>query len=96
VPKDGVVIDVGAHMGAFTLYAALEGASRVYSYEPDPKLFSVLQRNIAANRLEQRVKAWQAAVVGSAVPTVTFYPEANAAGHVMQRRGERNGITATA
>jgi hypothetical protein len=39
VPAGGVIIDVGAHLGAFTLYALMQGAGKVYFYEPDPSLY---------------------------------------------------------
>jgi FkbM family methyltransferase len=47
-------VDVGANWGYFSLMAAylVEGAGRVISLEPDPRLFSKLQENLAANHLE--------------------------------------------
>ncbi len=48
-------VDVGANWGYYTLLAAsLVGArGRVLSLEPDPRLFPVLQENIARSRLHQ-------------------------------------------
>jgi FkbM family methyltransferase len=45
------VIDVGAHVGYFTLLAArLVGpGGRVYAFEPDPSNYSLLRRNIKLN-----------------------------------------------
>jgi len=40
-----IVLDVGANIGAFTLFAAQHGA-RVYAYEPIPATFELLQLNI--------------------------------------------------
>ncbi len=44
-------VDVGAHVGYFTLLAArLVGpGGRVYAFEPDPSSFALLERNIALN-----------------------------------------------
>lgn len=42
----GVVIDVGAHIGAFARLALEKGASRVVCHEPDLDNFDLLLRNI--------------------------------------------------
>jgi FkbM family methyltransferase len=46
-----IVLDVGANIGIFTLFAAKQGA-RVYAYEPIPPTFEVLQHNIRLHRLD--------------------------------------------
>jgi len=45
------VIDIGAHIGFFTIYSALH-AKRVFSYEPDPRNFKLLEKNIIENKLK--------------------------------------------
>lgn len=56
VPQPGwVVIDAGANIGFFTVRAARSGA-QVYSFEPNPRTYRRLRRNIAANKLQQRVQ----------------------------------------
>lgn len=59
-----VVLDIGAFLGWFTLLAARKvgSAGRVYSFEPDPRSFAVLLRNIDLNRFGDRVIALQKAV----------------------------------
>jgi FkbM family methyltransferase len=46
-----VVVDVGAHIGYYTLlFARVVGpAGHVFAFEPSPENFSTLQRNVAAN-----------------------------------------------
>ncbi|MGA2131865.1 MAG: FkbM family methyltransferase [Bryobacteraceae bacterium] len=46
-------VDVGAHVGQYTLLAAgLVGPQgRVHSFEPDPRTFALLQHNVSANGL---------------------------------------------
>ena len=44
----GVFVDIGAHVGVFSLYAAPR-AKYVIAVEPDPVAFDMLERNIAAN-----------------------------------------------
>lgn len=45
----GVVIDAGANVGFFTLYAIRNGAKRIYSIEPDPQPYSHLVNNYKKN-----------------------------------------------
>ena len=62
----GVVFDAGANCGFFTLtQASRHGRWRFFSFEPHPSTFRHLQKNIAANRLEDRIKPIHAAVGAS-------------------------------
>ena len=49
-----VVVDIGANIGVFTLYAAKQGA-QVYAYEPIPPTYAVLQQNVQAHDLSRLV-----------------------------------------
>jgi FkbM family methyltransferase len=59
LPRGGVFIDVGANIGAYSLWAAkrVGPTGRVLAYEAEPMNFSVLQENIAINRLERIIQA---------------------------------------
>lgn len=46
-----VVIDIGANIGIFTLYAASQGCGQIYAFEPHPDNFSILLENIRINDL---------------------------------------------
>ncbi len=73
-PKKGdVVVDVGAHIGLYTLSAAKEvGTSgKVVAIEPDPKNFKLLKENIKRNNYTN-VLAIDAALSDSVGPR-TFY-----------------------
>ena len=62
----GTVIDIGAHIGVFSVYAALLRKDiLVYSYDPEPLNFSFLKQNIAINKLENNIKPFQLCVCGS-------------------------------
>lgn len=59
------VVDVGAHIGAFSLLAATRGARTVVAFEPAPDNFALLERNC---RGATAVRCEQAAVWRSDVP----------------------------
>lgn len=52
IKKGDVVLDIGAHIGYYTLIAAqaVGNEGKVYSFEPDPKNFALLKKNIRENR----------------------------------------------
>ena len=57
------IVDVGAHVGSFTIWAALRAPqARCLAIEPNPETFALLVRNIHDNGLQDRVKAVNAAV----------------------------------
>jgi FkbM family methyltransferase len=59
----GVVVDLGANVGAFTLFWAMRHPRcRIHAYEPDPQVCRVLRENVRANRLDDRVTIWEEAV----------------------------------
>jgi FkbM family methyltransferase len=62
IPKNGTVIDLGAHIGTVTLRCAIEQNCSVYAYEPNPPAYQLLLENIRLNQLENKVKAFNVAV----------------------------------
>lgn len=67
-----VVIDIGAHVGLFTLYAAHRArARRVISYEPSSAAFRLLQENLRRNAL-RNVTAHNLAVAGEPGERILF------------------------
>lgn len=59
-PAD-VVVDIGAHVGTFTLHAARATAGAVHAYEPMPENVALLRRNVERNGAAN-VSVHQAAV----------------------------------
>jgi FkbM family methyltransferase len=70
-------VDVGANWGYFTLLASgLVGESgTVVSLEPDPRMFALLQGNVARNRLSQVTPLALAAAAGAGVLTLAGFDE---------------------
>jgi FkbM family methyltransferase len=52
LPNQGVIVDIGASIGAFTLLAAQKTKAHIYAFEPMENAFSVLRKNIALNGFE--------------------------------------------
>ena len=62
------VVDVGANIGVFALWAERLGA-HVTAYEPEPRTFASLVTNVAGRRILPR----RAALVGGAAQSVRLY-----------------------
>lgn len=56
------VVDIGANIGTFALFAARQGANKVIAFEPNSAAHACLQRNVAGNGLEGIVHARRLAV----------------------------------
>ena len=72
VEPNNVVIDIGANIGVFSLYAAYNGARQVYAYEPNTEFYECLLRNISENKLEDVIIPYKLAVSGVDGDTVKF------------------------
>src|SRR5438876_11006067 len=67
--SDRVIVDVGANIGLFTLYAAIEApAARIISIEPFPETCQRLRHLVNTNRLAERVTIVNCAISGSSGP----------------------------
>ena len=50
----GVVVDIGANIGSFSIYSAAKGAT-VYAVEPEPNNLQELKNNIELNNMQDQV-----------------------------------------
>lgn len=84
LPRGGIFVDVGANIGAYSLWAARRTGlgGRVLAYEAEPNNFSVLAENIKINSFEKIVTAQQVGVADSAGSLkLRLNVEANSGGH---------------
>ncbi len=58
LPTGGIMVDVGANVGAFTLAGAFRTGSngRVIAFEPDPRSRELLEQNVRRHGLDDRVE----------------------------------------
>ena len=64
IKKGDTLIDVGANIGFYTLnFEKLVGQNgKIFAFEPEPKNFKLLEKNITINELEDHVKVFHKAV----------------------------------
>jgi len=58
-PED-VLVDIGANVGMYTIWAARTRGIRVFAFEPESQNYALLNRNIQQNGLAERVRAYAA------------------------------------
>lgn len=74
------VVDVGANIGYYTLLAAscVGSSGRVYSFEPEPTNFSLLERNIRLNHATNITTAQKA--ISNTSGTITLFTDRRLSG----------------
>lgn len=65
IENGSIVVDIGANIGTFALYAISNGAAKVYSIEPNSESYATLLKNIENNGLHGKVVPFKAAVSDS-------------------------------
>lgn len=82
-------VDVGANIGYYSVIAAslLRGKGRVFSFEPEPANFSLLEKSIAANKFEN-VEAVSAGLSDEKKSSVLYLSADNYGDHQVYDRGE--------
>jgi natural product biosynthesis luciferase-like monooxygenase protein/FkbM family methyltransferase len=71
-----VVFDVGANIGLFTLFARQQWpAAQIYSFEPLPPNFELLQANVSRHNVNARLFNYGLSD-SATIANFTFYPEA--------------------
>jgi FkbM family methyltransferase len=59
---DDVLVDVGANVGMYSIWAAKTRGARVFAFEPEAQNYALLNRNVLLNQLSGRVSAYCAAL----------------------------------
>jgi len=67
-------LDIGANMGAYSIFVALQtDCPRIIAFEPDQRSYTKLCKNVALNRLSERIEL-HAVAVSNINGTVPFIP----------------------
>ena len=80
-PED-LFVDVGANVGSYTVLSSGVVGSRCISFEPVPKTFGHLERNVFYNRIDGLVHRHQCAV-GSEAGEIRFSVDCDTMNHVV-------------
>lgn len=69
----GAILDVGAHVGYFSYYLAkhVPQSVPIYYFEPDPALFSIIEKNVRSNDLDNLIGFKEA--MGARTERATFF-----------------------
>lgn len=85
-----IVIDIGAHIGVFSLFAVTMAKDvTVYSYEPSDENFSLLKQNVVLNNAQDNVHAFNMGVSGAGGRRKLFINRSNpGANSIVRETGE--------
>lgn len=84
---DGIVIDIGANIGIFSLYAASR-RNQVYSYEPFKANYDLFCRNISQNKLGNNIHPEKKAISGKDSNRLLYIDRDNSGAHSFYGVGE--------
>lgn len=90
IKKNDVIIDIGSHVGFFTIYAAkLASEGKIYAFEPASNSFELLKKNIEMNKLSNVITENYAVLKNSG--TATLFVDKNfAIGNTMFGAGSHS------
>ena len=85
------VIDVGAHIGFFSVLAArLNKDVKVISFEPFSENYSLLVKNVGANSLKDRVKTFPLGVGAKREKRKLYIHAVNSGGHSLYKKSNKS------
>ncbi len=86
ITEDSIVVDVGAHIGSFSLMAA-RIAYRVLAFEPEPNNYQMLRKNMELNHA-RNMSIFEMAVSGvSGYQDIYTFPGGSSADYSLIKRG---------
>lgn len=89
INKKDIVVDIGAHIGAFSVYAAIKATQgKIYAYEPVPENFKLLNHDIKLNNLNNIIP-FNLAVSDSKGRKKIYFTDSSATASLFGRRRQR-------
>ncbi|MFH1916000.1 MAG: FkbM family methyltransferase [Nanoarchaeota archaeon] len=81
------IVDIGAQVGLFSLYASVHATkARIFAFEPVKDNFLVLQKNVRLNRMKRIVPVMQAVSKSTGHAKIFIHPTHTAAHSMFQQR----------
>ncbi|RYE21428.1 MAG: FkbM family methyltransferase [Sphingobacteriales bacterium] len=78
------IIDIGANIGAFSLFAAYKGAKKIAAIEPGKEAFETFEKSVKANDMHQTIMPIQAAVTANNGDTLNFSANSSPNNHPLK------------
>ena len=92
----GVILDLGANIGIFSLFCSQTNPQlNILSFEPTVENFSLLSKNIAENKSNEKIKIIQKAVTSDGQPRYIHYNKTNPGGSSVNLNDNLNGLSET-
>jgi FkbM family methyltransferase len=88
---DDLFADIGANIGSYSVLASGVSKAKTIAFEPSEKTFKQLQKNIALNHIEDKVKAYNLAL-GSKKDTLLFTIAFDTVNHVIPHNSVASDI----
>jgi FkbM family methyltransferase len=86
MPKNSLIIDIGAHIGAFSIYCSTKySPNSTYAYEPFPENYNLMKENIRINNIKN-IKTFQYAITNEEGTKSLFLDNKSNAGHSLIKR----------
>jgi FkbM family methyltransferase len=81
INENDTIIDIGAHIGVFSIFAAHKAKNgKIYTFEPMKENFELIKKNLELNKIKN-VKAFNNAVSGQTEQKLFFINKRNTGGH---------------
>ncbi len=87
-----ICIDIGAHIGAYTVYMAKLSTGHVFSFEPTPSSLKTLKKMVTINHCEDTVTVLPAAVAERTGKTIFYLNDSFLSGSDGTRVAEANSL----
>jgi len=79
-PENATIIDLGAHIGFFSVHASNK-AKKIFAFEPVPENFELLKKNIELNKLENKIIPFNLALSDKTGKEKIFLAKNHSGGH---------------
>jgi FkbM family methyltransferase len=91
ITKDSIVVDVGAHIGSFSVMAA-RIAYRVLAYEPEPSNYQMLKKNAELNKLSNLTPFEMGVSGSSGYQEFCTYEDGSTGTHFLSQKGSHHAV----
>lgn len=62
ISDNSIIIDIGANIGVYSLFASQSKNTTIYAYEPMPENYNLLKENISLNKLKKNIFPFNLAI----------------------------------